>query len=569
MIALATSALLAPASAIDLCTAAEIGAPDVAPDGRSVVFVWSRLGDADLWLAPLPAGEPKALVAEPGDESDPHFSPDGRTVSYVGEGLEQRADIFVVDAGGGPPRNLSSHPAHDTAPRFSPDGRRLVFFSDRDGAGGDLYEIDLVSNQTRRLTRRAAPRDSQPAPDGVVLRATRGGRAELRWLPEKGRERRFGPRSLRPVGNVAWSADGQRAAVAAHAGDRLRIALVERQGRTTSWLASEEDADHRTPRISPAGDAIAFLRETSEATTLIVRPLDGRAAATISAPAGVVSEFAWLPDGSGLVYVREHATLPRSLFLGTLEAPASEPLVHAAPSLGEVPLHAFRRVTITRGAAIPPLSAWVAAPLPERAGRGVVFVHDGSTSMARDAYSPLIQFLVARRYAVVIPDLVPARLAGDERSTKAWAARQAQDVALAAGWLAREALAAPGRIAVVGEGRVGGYLALAAAASAPDGLRAVVSIGGAPDLGLLHAESPRRRTRREPSLPRDRLEAVMCVYGKEDPLLPPAQQFRQGLEKHGAAAPATIYEAEGSPLRGRRNRADALERIEHFLMTRL
>jgi hypothetical protein len=97
-----------------------------------------------------------------------------------------------------------------------------------------------------------------------------------------------------------------------------------------------------------------------------------------------------------------------------------------------------------------------------------------------------------------------------------------------------------------------------------------VTIGGSPDLKHLGEPGPRRGERaREPSLRREALEAVMPVYGRNDPLLAPAQEFWRDLERRGAVVPAAIYEGEGAPLRGRRNRADALERIEQFLMTRL
>jgi dipeptidyl aminopeptidase/acylaminoacyl peptidase len=596
-IAVLAAALLAPPSALDLTTAGQIDALDVEPNGGAVVFSWTRLGDADLWLADLPAGKPRVLVAEPGREDDPSFSPDGREVAFVGEGVDGKPDIFVVSKDGGTPRNLTANPASELAPRWlhtldpmcdrEPCGpRKLEFLSDRGGRGFDAYETDLDSGTTRRMTRGGHALDVR----GDCLRIAQP--EQLRKLSEHDfRRARVASRWLAANCMPSWFIHQAMMAVPVRLDHRLRIALLGLPDRRPHWLANDEDADQILPRFSRNMEGIAYLRRTAAASTLVFRSLTGTmdpeqwaAPVAVSPDDGSVVDYAWVPDNT-LVYLREHAALPRSLFVASPDRHPSAPWIDAAPSLAGVDLVRPRRVMIARDDG-PPLGAWVATPARDYAGRGVVLVRD-RTDLAPEAFSPILQFLAGRQYAVVIPDLLAEAPSGPggRPDAKRWGTAQVEDVTLAASWLAREALAAPARIGVVGEGWFGGYVALAAAADAPDRLRAAVSIGGAADLERLYADGgPEVRARLDTALGSHRgsvlaarslshraatLEAAMFVYGSADPLLGAAEDLRAAIMKRGALAPEAIYPEEGALLVGRRNRADALDRIEDFLMKRL
>ena len=88
--------------------------------------------------------------------SDPHISPDGRSIAYVltTVDLEKNATtstIWLAPTEGGQPRQLTSGPKHDRHPRFSPNGRQLLFESDRSGES-QLWLIDLAGGEARQLT---------------------------------------------------------------------------------------------------------------------------------------------------------------------------------------------------------------------------------------------------------------------------------------------------------------------------------------------------------------------------------------------------------------------------------
>src|ERR1700680_2183022 len=61
------------------------GSPVFSPDGRSLAFVSSRDGDANLFLLPLDGGEAKALTHLSTGVSDPVWSPDGKRIAFASD----------------------------------------------------------------------------------------------------------------------------------------------------------------------------------------------------------------------------------------------------------------------------------------------------------------------------------------------------------------------------------------------------------------------------------------------------------------------------------------------------
>ena len=74
------------------------------------------------------------------------ISPDGKTIAFVYQG-----DIFLVPTTGGAARQLTTNPAHDTEPLWSPDGKTIVFASYREGQK-DIWAVPATGGKPKRLT---------------------------------------------------------------------------------------------------------------------------------------------------------------------------------------------------------------------------------------------------------------------------------------------------------------------------------------------------------------------------------------------------------------------------------
>jgi Tol biopolymer transport system component len=109
----------------------------------------SRLGWAISWVDS--AGRAQPLHAPLGQYSTPRFSPDGKRLAFsISSG--KGADIWVRDLGRDAPSQLSFLPGTNSQPVWTPDGKTIVFRSTNPAAPG-LYAIRSDgSGEGRRLT---------------------------------------------------------------------------------------------------------------------------------------------------------------------------------------------------------------------------------------------------------------------------------------------------------------------------------------------------------------------------------------------------------------------------------
>ncbi|MEK6607146.1 MAG: hypothetical protein AABZ30_05730, partial [Myxococcota bacterium] len=423
MIALA--ALLASPPMIDeLVSAAQVGDFDVSPDGARVIFAWDRLGDWDLFTVPIAGGEPHLLVGERGDDRAPRHSPDGARVAYEGAGEGGAADVFVVAASGGEARNLTRAAGSDHLIGWLAGGERLLVRADRGGKGFDLYAVDAVTGEGDALTRGGRVREAALAGDRMrvaFVTEERGDRGRLQTIDlslspslSRSHSRRRarparGPNVLSPRGAPSWFADG-RILLAAFDTGPGRIGLWapgKRAGnRAIDWQAGfspEEGA----PVASPLGDSYARLRYGDGAVEVRVASLSSRGDRAVATAEGTTRNVAWLPDTREIVFDRESSRMPRSLLaapahVSSAEAPAeARVIVYGAARLAPERLAAALPVWVPREGGAP-LPAWLYAPHPPRARRGVIIVEEGPRGRVAPRFAPLAQALVVQGDRVLV-----------------------------------------------------------------------------------------------------------------------------------------------------------------------
>jgi dipeptidyl aminopeptidase/acylaminoacyl peptidase len=143
------------------------GSAEAAPRQGAVVFSKATTVDgvAKGGLFAIRDGHLNQLTEDPAD-TEPAFSPDGRTVAFVRGG-----DIYSVRPDGSGQRHLTGGSEADSAPVVAPNGRYVVF--ERRGAPGapaDLYTVGVLGGGLHRLT--SSPEDDHEAafsPDGKAI----------------------------------------------------------------------------------------------------------------------------------------------------------------------------------------------------------------------------------------------------------------------------------------------------------------------------------------------------------------------------------------------------------------
>ena len=93
--------------------------PDVSR--THIVFSYAN----DLWIVPRTGGVALPLADPPGVENWPHFSPDGKTIAFVGN-YDGGTDIYTIPTAGGQAQRLTHHPAGEHLTDWTMDDR-LVF----------------------------------------------------------------------------------------------------------------------------------------------------------------------------------------------------------------------------------------------------------------------------------------------------------------------------------------------------------------------------------------------------------------------------------------------------------
>lgn len=124
------------------------GAPDISPDGKSVVFSSDRSGGRHLWLQELidgtPDGDLRQITSGPGRSAVPSFSSDGTMIAFY-QIIDRRRQLWLVPTHGGAATQLTTGTPNDVSPSFSPDGRCLAF-ARIDENDSTIWGLELGSN---------------------------------------------------------------------------------------------------------------------------------------------------------------------------------------------------------------------------------------------------------------------------------------------------------------------------------------------------------------------------------------------------------------------------------------
>ena len=194
-----------------------------------VAAIFAGLFGTNARPGPMTLGEPVPLTADPGDEQFPAVSPDASYVAYSADASDGAGnDIFVrrVDGSGAPTR-LTSAPVDENVPAWSPSGGRLAYIEQPASGQCRIMILDVPRREAREVARCLADE-----------------RETLDWLSEDELV------VARPV------APGLAPSLFA-------LSIADGRLRRLTQRASSEFFGDRSPRVSPEGRYLAFVRHTS------------------------------------------------------------------------------------------------------------------------------------------------------------------------------------------------------------------------------------------------------------------------------------------------------------------
>jgi Tol biopolymer transport system component/C-terminal processing protease CtpA/Prc len=331
----------------------------LSPDGRKIAFIVH----GEVFAADSDKGGRAARVTQTPDmEYGLTWAPDSRRVVYVSE-RQAGEHLFLYDFVSGKETALTDGPGEDTQPAFSPDGKTLAFLR-------DTKKIELMNVDTRQVRDLVtADIDLHPpltaerpfawSPDGRwIAYLASGSRLYANAYVVSVADGKGGPVSFLANTNgddISWTPDGKALLFAT--GQRTEpgeVARVDLVPRTPTFIEDRfhdlfkepepDKAPERTePSTTPAPTEPKSAAENKPATESVRVVFDGVRERLQLIPIGLdVSAFTISPDGKTLL-VTAGVAGRSNLYRYSIDPLADEPavaqqLTHTAGSKSDVRL---------------------------------------------------------------------------------------------------------------------------------------------------------------------------------------------------------------------------------------
>ncbi|MDN4524460.1 S9 family peptidase [Fictibacillus fluitans] len=230
--------------------------------------------------------------------SDPQISPDGEKVAYVVKVINQdknyESHLYICGLNSGASVRWTNGRHKDSNPRWSPDGKTLAFVSDRSGIN-QVWLIPSEGGEAVQLTSSVKGAGSPVwSPDGKSLLVS------VTVEEEKEEENALKPLE---VTHLKYKADGKGLLNDAYS----QLVHIDVETREETQLTSGA-YQHFDAAWSPDGQKIAYCKSRGQgdaisyASDLIVRTLNGTET-KINQETGSFSDPVWSADGEHLAFL--------------------------------------------------------------------------------------------------------------------------------------------------------------------------------------------------------------------------------------------------------------------------
>jgi dipeptidyl aminopeptidase/acylaminoacyl peptidase len=437
---------------------------------------------------------------------------------------------------------------------WRPDGEAIVLSQGRGEADNDLFLLDLRTQKLDTL---------------------------------------FVPQTMSSYRGIRWTPDGQGFYLATnHERDFAGLAHYPLAGRQLHWL-QQPPHDVESVALSPDGRLLAYAVNEAGFSRLVIRDLQSqRDLPAGDLPRGRVGALEWAENAPRLVIGLSGPGLPGDVWIydaaaGTTTRATESTLAGLDPASFIIPeavqFPSFDRETI-HGLLYRPRGAEGRRPPV------VMMLHGGPTAQARPDFDPVIQYLLARGYAVLDLNFRGSTGYGQrftQLDNKRLRPNAVRDMQAAVEWLRGRGDVDGHRVAAMG-GSYGGYMTLAAVAQLPEYFQAGVDfVGVANWISGLEDASPQLRnsdlveygditnaedraffTEISPLRYADRIRSpLLVVHGANDPRVPvgEADQIVRAVRHRGGDVEYLRFPDEGHGISKLDNRVTAYQRIARFL----
>lgn len=260
--AAAAAAQSRPVTVDDVLALRAVAAPQIAPDGRAVLFTVREWVDAGggrkdartaVWRAPADGSAPaRRLTFGERGESQPAWSPDGRYMSFVASrgkagDRDARAQVWVMRTDGGEAWALTDAAENVQAYAWSPDARSVAFTTADAQAGPEKDAIERRDDE--REYERPAPPVHLWVADVATRAATRVTSGDAFTIQ----------------GGLSWSPDNAHVAFTGGASALLRdgrrdVYIADVAAKTAEKISPNFGPDSN-PRFSPDGTRVAYTSD--------------------------------------------------------------------------------------------------------------------------------------------------------------------------------------------------------------------------------------------------------------------------------------------------------------------
>jgi len=141
----------------------------------------------DIWISELSSEKAIRLTSTPAVESDPHFSPDGKSIAFSSNRSGSIA-VYTVSIEGGDPTRHTWHPSPSYPRGWTPDGKSILYASSRETAPSSynrLWTVSIEGGPSTLLTHQWGT-DGSFAPDGQQIIIDRVRRWDTEWRAYRG-----------------------------------------------------------------------------------------------------------------------------------------------------------------------------------------------------------------------------------------------------------------------------------------------------------------------------------------------------------------------------------------------